>query len=85
METKIYSFKCGECGKQLGKFSDRESFLKSGIQIMCRTDKRINFAVHRIVPGSVNYTLGKIVEFIRRPYGREKVQVSNSPAELTRV
>ena len=89
MPEKVYSFKCGECGKQLAKFSDREAFVKSGIQIMCRNherdEKKVNFAVQRIVVGSVNYALGKIVEFVRRPYAREKVQNNNTAAQYAKV
>ena len=70
MAEKIYSFRCGECGKQLAKFEDREAFLKSKIQIMCRTDKKINFSVQRVITGSINYALGKITEFTRKSYAR---------------
>ena len=56
---------------------------------MCRNherdDKKVNFAVQRIIVGSVNYALGKIVEFVRRPYVREKVQDNNSAAQYVRV
>lgn len=72
MPEKIYSFKC-DCGRQLAKFTDREAFLKSGIQIMCRKDKRINFAAQRNVSGSINYALGKIMEFTKKPYARDKI------------
>ncbi len=84
MQEKIYSFKC-DCGRQLAKFTNREAFLNSGIQIMCRTDKKINFAVHRIIAGSVNYSLGKIVEFTRRPYVRDQVPSRMQNSQLARV
>ena len=70
MAEKIYSFRCGECGKQLAKFEDREAFIESGIQIMCRTDKKINFSVQRTIAGSINYSLGKITEFTKRLHAR---------------